>query len=331
MIVAIDETGDFSPKSNFYHFMSAVHLQNTNGKYDLVYERFNEWENSLPKSLKNHKGEIKSSILNEEQLNSFIDKVLFREPIIIISTIRFNPTENPYQIVNKHKFMLQVGINEGITLFTKLKRPHIVKIVRDFSFWFRKLSYTQFIKIELLGNIIYKSFRNTIGSSIAWNLDKELLDLKFIIDEMFLKGKQQNAFWHELLRNQFYAESVKDPLPFLDKWEETGHPFVNKYLNKEGVLDFNDLFWNNCEFKKSHNTFEIRIADTVNTILSNYYNFNTCNVHFEKLNKVIMPKGRIYHIILNDFDVEKAIGKNPFNPWENKEQFKIRMSNIAKK
>lgn len=329
MIIAIDETGDFSPKSNYYHFFTAVHICSTNNVLDSIYNRFNKWETSLPKILKNHNGEIKGSRLDENQLYSFIDEVLIPEPSITISTIRFNPNENPYQIVNKHKFMQQLGINDGILLFTKLNRPHIVKTVRDFSFWFRKLSYTQFIKIELLGIIIYRSLKNAIGSSIAWNIEDELLELKFLIDEVFLKGRQQNSFRHEILRNQIYAESVKDALPFLADWEEKSHPFINKYLNNDGILDFKDLFWNNCKLDKSHNNFQLRIADTVNTILSNFCNNNTCQKHFRKLSRLIIPQGIINHIVLNDFDVEKEIGKVPFNPWENKEKFKLRMSNLT--
>ncbi len=329
MKIAIDETGDFSPKSNHYHFLSAVHLQSRDNNIELIFDRFNHWENSLPRTLKNHKGEIKSSSLSIDQLDDFIEQVVIPQPRIAITTIRFNPRQNPYQIVNKHKQMQQFGINEGVILFNKLNRPRIAKTVLDFSYWFRKLSYTQFIKIELLGMIIYKSLKNTMGISLAWGMDNEILDIQFIIDEMFLKGQQQNTFWHEILRNQIYSESVKEPLPFLIDWEDTGHPFIDKYVNEEGILDFNDLFWNNCKFEKSHTSYEIRIADTVNTILSKHYNYNHRFKNSKKFFQSIVPKRGISHIVLNDFDIEKAIGKVPFNPWENKEQFKLRMKKLS--
>lgn len=329
MKISIDETGDFSPKSNYYHFLSAVHLQSRDKSDELIFERFNQWENKLPSSLKNHKGEIKSSRLSFEQLDDFIEQVLLPEPRIAITAIRFNPKENPYQIVNKHKQIQQYGINDGIILFNKLNRPHIAKTIRDFSHWFRKLSYTQFIKIELLGIIIYRSLNNTIGISIAWGMEDELLDINFIIDEIFLKGRQQNTFWHEILRNQIYSESVKNPIPLLIGWEEKGHPFIDKYTNKEGILDFNDLFWNNCKFEKSHYNYEIRIADTVNTILSKHYNYGIQFKNSKKFFQSIIPKGQISHIVLNDFDLHKELGKDSFNPWENKDQFKSRMKKLS--
>ncbi len=331
MKIAIDETGDFSPKSNYYHFLSAVHLRSTDNNSELILDRFNQWEAALPRSLKNHKGEIKSSSLSIAQLDSFIEKVLIPEPRISISTIRFNPRENPYKIVNKHKQIQQLGINEGIILFTKLNRPRVAKTVKDFSHWFRKLSYTQYIKILLLGIIIYKSLKNTMGISLAWEMDDEILAIEFIIDEIFIKGQAQNTFWHEILRNQIYSESVKEPLPMLIEWEETGHPFIDKYLNDEGMLDLNNLFWNNCEFAKSHEKYEIRIADTVNTILSNHYNYKKRFKNGKSFFLSIVPKRNIDHIVLNDFDFEKAIGKVPFNPWENKEKFKLRMKILSEK
>ena len=331
MKIAIDETGDFSPKSNYYHFLSAVHLQSTGNNSELINDRFYKWEGALPRSLKNHKGEIKSSNLSINHLDAFIDQVLLPKPRIAISTIRFNPKENPYQIVNKHKQMQQFGINEGIILFNKLNRPRIAKTIKDFSYWFRKLSYTQFIKIELLGIIMYKSLKNTMGISLAWEMDDEILNIKYIIDEMFLKGEQQNRFWHEILRNQIYSESVKEPLPFLIDWEKTGHPFIDKYTDEDGIANLNDLFWNNCIFGKSHKNYEIRIADTVNTILSNHYNYHKKFENDKKFFQCIVPKRRIAHIVLNDFDIGKEIGKAPYNPWENKEQFKYRMKKLSEK
>ena len=171
MIIAIDETGDFSPKSNKYHFFSAVHIANSENKDDLICRRFYNWESSLPASLKNHNGEIKSARLNELQLCGFVDEVLIPEPKIRISSISFIPVENPWRIINKHKFIPQLGINEGIFLFSKLNNSEMVKFIKDFSFWFRKLNYVGFIKLLLLGNIIYKSL--LIKSQVVMQDEKE--------------------------------------------------------------------------------------------------------------------------------------------------------------
>jgi|GEM_PF-1028134 len=325
MIIAIDETGDFSPKSNKYHFFSAVHIANSENKDDLICRRFYNWESSLPASLKNHNGEIKSARLNELQLCGFVDEVLIPEPKIRISSISFIPVENPWRIINKHKFIPQLGINEGIFLFSKLNNSEMVKFIKDFSFWFRKLNYVGFIKLLLLGNIIYKSFRNTVGISIALAIEDELLDIKIKIDELFIKGNEPHLFWHEMLRNQIYNESKNNPLPFSTEWNESEHPFVKKYT-RNGIIDFNDLFSRNCSFAKSHQSFEIRIADTVNTIISKYFNNNQYKSLYSKIKSLMIPQGQIDCIKFKDFNVDEMVGKSIYNPWLNLKDFAIRDS-----
>lgn len=324
MRIAIDETGDFSPKSNKYHFFSAVHLLSTGNNLDLIKNKLFEWEKLLPRSLKNHKGEIKGSSLSNDQLDKFIDLVLLSKPKIPISVVTIIPKLNHYAIINKHKQIQLKGILEGIELFKKLGRPEIAKTVNDFFYWFRKLSYSNFIKIELLGLIIYKSLRVSIGTLISSKKEDELLNLSFIIDEIFLKGFQQNTFWHELLRNQIYSESMKEPLPFLIDWGPD-HPFISKYRNKDGIMDFNDLFWNNCSFEKSHLNYEIRIADYVNSILSKVFNENIRFERNQEFFNCIIPKKEIRSYIFKNFDLEEELKRNVYNPWENIEEFNSRM------
>jgi len=54
MIISIDESGSFSASSNLRHFFVAVHLRQDELLYNDKMNQFVAWENSLPKSLKNH-------------------------------------------------------------------------------------------------------------------------------------------------------------------------------------------------------------------------------------------------------------------------------------
>jgi hypothetical protein len=72
MIIAIDESGSFSIDSRYRSFFIAVHLRQRKTFYKLKCQQFKEWENSLPKVLKNPKGEIKSSSLSDDQLTRII-------------------------------------------------------------------------------------------------------------------------------------------------------------------------------------------------------------------------------------------------------------------
>ena len=116
---------------------------------------------------------------------------------------------------------------------------------------------------------------NTVGHAIRGRYDEELPRMKFLIDRDFIKEPRPNIFWHELLRNQLYYASKEDPLPVLERWKTRGHPFLDKYT-RNGRLNFNELFWKQCTFVPSHDHFEIRIADAVNTIVSRYFTKRQC-------------------------------------------------------
>lgn len=150
---------------------------------------------------------------------------------------------------------------------------------------------------------------NTVGHSISGNYTDELLHLHFKIDRIFLKGKEQNAFWHELLRQQLYNHSLRDPFPILRDWQTTGHPFLDKYWKKDHI-DLNELFWKHCNFNESHENFEIRIADAVNTIFSRHHNHRLAQSAFSFAKHCILADGRITGLVLNDVDVEKEIVKS---------------------
>ena len=65
-IIAIDESGSFGMGSTDRSFFIAVHIRQRKTFYKLKYCQFTEWECSLPKSLKNARGEIKSSSLSDD-------------------------------------------------------------------------------------------------------------------------------------------------------------------------------------------------------------------------------------------------------------------------
>jgi hypothetical protein len=103
MIFGVDETGNFDEKSSKLHFFVSVVLQTENKNLDIKLNQFKEWENSVPESLKNTKGEIKGSLLNDEHINSFILKVYLREPFVFTSYISIRPTDNSIEIIEKHQ------------------------------------------------------------------------------------------------------------------------------------------------------------------------------------------------------------------------------------
>ncbi len=77
---------------------------------------------------------------------------------------------------------------------------------------------------------------------------------------------------------------------------------MDKFREK-GYLDFNELFGKQCSFVNSHETFEIRIADIVNTILARYYNNKGSYEAYRLIRQCFLHHGRITQLVLNDFNL----------------------------
>jgi hypothetical protein len=218
-------------------------------------------------------------------------------------------------VLNKHRRVALVGIEEGAKEYARLGRAPLARRWEEFGYWLKKLSYAQYVKILLLGECIAAAMTNTVGHSISEGYDDELPRMKFVIDQDFIREPSPNAFWHELLRNQLYDVSKDDPLPFLKKWKTKGHPFLAKYT-RNGRLNFNELFWKQCGFVRSHEYFEIRIADAVNTIVSRYLNRGQCRRAYILVRQCFLYDKRIKQLLLNDFNLETWRYDPNDNPWQ---------------
>jgi len=314
MIVALDESGDFSPESNKIHFFVAVHLPQLNDVLEKRSGQFADWEKSIPSTFKNNKGEIKGSSLTEDLLQTFMEQVLFLEPFPLFTGIGVIPSENSSEVVKKHKAINLAGINDGILNYKKLGRDRPANLYRDFANWLRKLNYQKYLKIFTLGNCIHEALISSVGHAITGAYDDELVHLRLKIDRDFIKGRQTTSFWRELLRNQLYNLSLTEPMPLLDTWKETGHPFLTLYY-KNGDLDLNRLYTERCDFVLSNDHFEIRIADIIAIILSRYYNRKKCLKHFDILKHFHTGNNVLKIIALKDFSFEDHFERLPPNPW----------------
>lgn len=314
MVIAIDETGSFSTSSAERNFFIAVHLRQRKTLYKLKHRQFTEWERSLPKSLKNPKGEIKSSLLSDEQLTEFARNVICAPYFIGITPFTVRPSDNSESVVEKHRHVATTGIREGAKEYARMGKPDLAQLYEEFGHWLKKLSYPQYLKIRILGECMAAAMVNTVGHAVTGKYDEELPRMRFLIDRDFIKEPRPNIFWHELLRNQLYAASKKNPLPLLDKWEKKGHPFLEKYTRK-GRLNFAELFWKQCAFVSSHEHFEIRIADAVNTIVSRYFNKRQCRNAYALIRQSFLHDGKITQLVLDDFDLEAWRYDPDDNPW----------------
>ena len=316
MLMAIDESGSFS--ASFFNrcFFTAIHLRQRKTLYKDKKSQFVDWEKSLPKRLKNPKGEIKSSSLSDDQLLDFAKRILCVPPFVGITTYSVRPQKNPESVIKKHCQVVLMGIREGEKEYANMGKPKMAKTYHEFGNWLNKLNYSQFLKIQMLGRCMYGALINTIGHSVTGKYDRdELMRMKYLIDRDFIREPRPNAFWHELLRNQLYQTSKNDPLPFPELWERRGHPFVKKYT-KGNHFVLTELFRDNCDFVHSHEYFEVRIADTVNTIISRWFNKKQCRNAYAKVRHCFLHHGRVTELICNDFDIDSWHYDPEENPWK---------------
>ena len=76
MIIAIDETGDSNESSERLNLFIAIQIRQRKTLYRQKHDEFHSWEASIDRSLKNHKGEIKTSSLSDDQLFDFARQVM---------------------------------------------------------------------------------------------------------------------------------------------------------------------------------------------------------------------------------------------------------------
>jgi hypothetical protein len=218
MIIAIDESGSFGANSTELNFFIAVHIRQRKTLYKSKVYQFTNWEHSLPKSVKRtSKGEIKSSSLSNEQLTEFARNVVCAPHHVGITPWAVNPMDNPAAVVDKHRAVKLTGIRNGVKEYAALGRQDLAKTYDRFGDWLKKLSYNKYIKIIMLHECMSDALVNTIGRAIIGQYDEELLRIRFLIDEDFIRGPDLSLFWHELLRSNFYHASRENPVPILDR------------------------------------------------------------------------------------------------------------------
>jgi len=315
MVIAIDESGSFAEGTETRHFFAAVHLRQRRTLYKLKQNQFLDWERSLSSALKNGRGEIKSSVLSDDELVKFTHRVMCAHPYVGITPFSIRPADNPKAIVDKHRAVQLAGIREGAREYSVEGKPDMAKRYQEFGNWFEKLSYVQYLKIVVLGECVTAAMVNAIGHSITGHYDEELTRMRFQIDRDFIREPVHNWFWHEVLRNQLWNSSKQNPIPLLKRWKQKGHPFLKKY-SRSGQLDFNELFWKQCEFVTSHEHFEILIADAVSTIISRFFNQRRCAQAYRLIKKCFLADGKMQQLLLNDFDVNAYRYDPNDNPWK---------------
>jgi hypothetical protein len=301
MLIAVDESGSFGAKATGTHFFVAIHLRQ---EVDLLKQKraqFLAWEGTLPKSLKNSKGEFKGSDLSDDHLLRFARCAFATPPAIGITPVAMDAYQSA-DIIRKHRHVALVGIREGVKAYRSLGRPAVAQMYEELGNWFQKLDNALYLKIVLLGECIVTALHNAIGHAVSGGYENELLRLGYLIDRDFVRNPRHHTFWREILRNQLWHITSRKPIPLLKDWPITGHPFLTR-ITRNGKLDMNDLFVNHLAFAPSHQHPELRMADMTVAIVNRYLNRRECGTAYGIIRRFFLHHGKIEKVELRDFDL----------------------------
>ena len=317
MLIAIDESGSFGASAKGTHFFVALHLRQSDHLLEQKNAQFLAWERSLPRKLKNPKGEFKGSALTDAQLHDFAMRVFGTPPAVGITPVAMDSSSQTGEIIRKHRHVALVGIREGVKGYRSLGRPAVAQTYEELGNWFQKLDNGIYLKIVLLGECIVSGLGNAIGHAVSGRYEDELVDLRYIIDRDFIRNPRHLTFWREILRNQLWHITNKKPIPLVKEWWTTGHPFLTKFT-RNGKLDMNELFVRHCVFAPSHQHPELRMADMTASILNRYLNRRQCGAAFGVIRRFFLRHGKIVKIELRDFDLDAwryDPSKNPYGSF----------------
>jgi hypothetical protein len=314
MLLAIDESGSFGATAKGTHFFVALHMRQRDHLLQQKRAQFLAWERTLPRSLKNAKGEFKGAALSDAQLHEFAMCVFGTPPAVGITPVAIESSGQTAEIIRKHRHVALVGIREGVKGFRALGRPAVAQTYEEMGNWFQKLDNGLYLKVVLLGECIVNALINAIGHAVSGDYDDELINLRYLIDRDFVRNPRHLVFWREILRNQLWHITSKKPVPLVTEWRTDGHPFLAKFT-RNGKLDLNELFVNHCDFASSHDHPELRMADMTAAIVSRYLNRRECKAGFGIVRRFFLSHGKIEKLELRDFDLEAwryDAAKNPY-------------------
>lgn len=313
MIIAIDESGAFDPRSSRLDCFAAVHVRQRKTLLRTKSRQHASWENALPRRLRSANGEVKGSALSDSHLRDFAQSVVASHPCVRVTPIAIRPSDNALAVIGKHQEAHAGDIARGSAVFTELGRHPQAATYAEFSRWLLNRSPTEYLKIQLLGACIGEALASAFGTSVAGRYPDELLHLRYVIDRDFVRGRRSDLFWHEFLRNQLHAQSVTRPVPIPERWRTRPHPVLAEYAF-DGQLDMNKVFWSRLAFSPSHESFELRIADVVATIVRRHLNSTGGAEAFAAIRPFLAPRELIV-LALEDFDPARRSAGPMVNPW----------------
>jgi hypothetical protein len=274
------------------------------------------------------KREIKGSALTDYQLASFVRSVIVPEMDLRLTVVGIDTSLVPRETLEKWRDGISHLCQGAARWSSSQGFPVAERQYTEMSGWFWNRSPENLGLMLSLGEVIWMSLQNAIIWFHEPKFELEFDDFEIVIDRSFVRNREHEVFWRELLRAYFTNKSRREPLGTPEEWKKTNHIFERKYSHNDGQLDLTPLFRDQMYFSDSEMTEGLQIADICAHICLRYHRRKRWFEAYRLLRKFIVGPNRspmTALIPVGDLDLNsKASSKTQQEVFEYAKQMKPR-------
>jgi hypothetical protein len=269
--IGIDDVGSFTATGGRAYIAAAIVRP---GRSEEARRLLRAWEKEIPAESKTPGGEVKGHLVPEEALHRFIYEVMLAsDPPLRYECAGVDLSPETFAAIEGQQAHTAEQMRAGIEMY-RSQGPDFYKIANRYANmlgWWENLSLDQVLHITMLTHVIPTTLNFGIGWSAANGFDDELGDLRFKLDQGFIStSDEKKLFWKDMLRSHLWqATKTGGGLITIEEWEED-HPFLETFIEGDlgdGRVVLAPEFRNRIDFYKSHETFEVRLADVIGSIV----------------------------------------------------------------
>ena len=311
MHIGIDDIGSFAEGSGRAFVAAAVIRP---GHSDAARALLRSWEKALPPECRSPGGEVKGHLVSESALHAFVDEVMLKaDPPVRFECVGVDLGPETFTAIRGQKSHTSEQMRTGIEQYRSQGRDFhkIANRYENMLGWWEKLSESQVLQLIMLTHVIPTIVNFAICWSAANGFDDELGDLRIKLDEGFLStSPEKKVFWKDMLRSHLWqATKTEGGLVTFKEWPED-HPFLRAFFERDlgdGRVELTPEFKSRIDFYKSHETFEVRLADIIGAVVRRVPQLPDRFAH-----QHVERKGwRLLH-----FTGEKVVVPSPYEPRE---------------
>lgn len=293
MIIGIDDSGDFRRDLSYFNTVfikpSVKHI---------LKEDFRNWERQIRRE-RSIRGEVKGSNLGIEGLTSFVEKVFIPNKdsmwFLPFCTLGTNDRHQMNYCVHQRNHTLE-QFETAIIFYQNRDRERSTIVIEyeQLRDWYRALNNEEILKVWTLGYVVPIAIKEAIDLSIFFGFDVELDQLSLSIDQSFISRREITTMnWKALLKSSIWQTLYTNPITMIDTWDNT-HPFISRFVESmDGdKVVLNSNLRESILFVRSHEVFEVRIADII-AYITRRRNDNEQLKGIFNLLKPNIPHGRV--------------------------------------